>query len=207
MKKSMSFFAIAMMLLLIPAVASAKDKTGSFGIGYDSSLAGVGGASARYQIAKNFGVQAILGFQQQSYDVKDDNDETVSSNSARTLGIALRGDVGIAFTKKTNLSVIFGVDVFNSAISVDPTASGADSTDESETRFAFEVGLKAEYFFTGFFSVHCEVGLAFALANKSSELNIGTPTIGTGDTDVSGFVLNFGQGDTFGNAGFTFWFN
>jgi hypothetical protein len=210
MQKTLSFvLASFLVLALVPAVAAAKDKTGSFGIGYDSTLAGVGGVSARYQIAKNFGVQAVLGFDQQSFDTKDDNDETVASNSFRTLGLALRGDVGIAFTKKTNMSVIFGVDVFNGAISIDPTADGADSTDESDTRFAFEIGLKAEYFFTGYFSVHCEVGLVFALANKQSELTIGNtnPLGGVADADVSGFVLSFGRGDTFGGAGFTFWFN
>jgi opacity protein-like surface antigen len=209
MKKFLGLAVVFVALALIPTTAFAKDKTGGFGVGYDNSLGGVGGVSVRYQVAKNFGIQAILGFEQQSFEQKDDNGETTNSISNRVLQASLRGDVGIAFTKKTNLSVIFGLDIFNASYTDDPTADGADEIDESTTRFAFEVGLKAEYFFTNYFSVHGDVGLAFALINNVNETRIGPvdPRSAVGAADASGFVLNFGQGDVFGAFGFTFWFN
>lgn len=42
--------------------AKFSDKAGRFGIGADTSLGDVGGLSARFQVAKNFGVQSIVSF-------------------------------------------------------------------------------------------------------------------------------------------------
>lgn len=50
-----------------------SDKTGRFGIGADTSLGGVNGLSARFQVAKNFGVQAIVSFVRVNFDTKDAN--------------------------------------------------------------------------------------------------------------------------------------
>ncbi len=199
MKKVLSFVAIAFLVMtFMPMMASAKDKTGAFGIGYDNSLAGVDGVSARFQIAKNFGIQAIVGFEQGSLDVGDNN------TSNRTMELAIRGDVGIAFTKKTNLSVVFGIDVFNGSTDFDPDDADMST---SNTRLAFEVGLRAEYFFTNFFSINTEVGLAFATASRAADAQGFFANSADDEDDTSGYYLAFGQGDVFGAAGFTFWFN
>ncbi len=53
-------------------------KTGRFGIGTDTSLGNVGGLSARFQVAKNFGIQAIVSFVR--VDPNTDNPNTDLTN-------------------------------------------------------------------------------------------------------------------------------
>lgn len=209
MKKVLSSAAIALLALaLIPAAASAKDKTGAFGIGYDTSLGGASGISARYQVAKSFGVQAILGFETTSYsNGESGNAESTRDNTAITA--AIRGDIGLAFTKKTNLNLIVGIDVYNSSFDF---GDAGESTDDSFTQFAFELGLGAHYFFTDWFSINGEVGLAFATVSSITDAgkvsSIGTPVGGgTDGMDMEGYELAFGVGDAFGSFGWTFWFN
>lgn len=221
MKKSYIFAALALMAVMaFPAVASAEkgvkytDKAGRFGIGYDSTLGGVGGLSARFQVAKNFGVQAIVGFTRVGLDFKDDNDQTTATSTVQVIAGALRGDIGIAFTNKAAVSIVFGVDVFSDSSSTEFTAANVDSQEESDTRFAFEAGLKVEYYFSDFFSVHTEVGFLFSLVNRAEEAAFITTRAGqpinaggaAATNNVDGSVILFGIGDTFGNAGFTFWF-
>jgi opacity protein-like surface antigen len=212
MKKVISSAAIVLLALaMVPSIASAKDKTGAFGIGADSSLGAVSGISARYQVAKSFGIQAILGFDTVNYN-NDESGNTEVDASATQIRAAIRGDIGLAFTKKTNLNLIVGIDVYNS--STDVTVAGT-SNDDSQTQFAFELGLGAHYFFTDWFSVNGEVGLAFATISSTDD--IGTLSdiggsggfMGGGDDgkNASGYELAFGRGDTFGSFGWTFWFN
>jgi hypothetical protein len=151
------------------------DKTGRFGIGGDATLAGVGGLSARFQVAKNFGVQAIFGFARVS--VGEDASFTATD-------IALRGDIGLAFTQNTNLSVIFGVDIFRDGASV-------GGMSDSSTDIALEGGMKVEYFFNDLLSIHGEVGIVVFT--------------GDGTDTVIGGAPQFQFPDTFGRAGFTFW--
>jgi len=221
MKKSHVLSAIALLIVMaIPAVASAEkgvkytDKAGRFGIGADTTLGGVGGLSARFQVAKNFGVQAIVGFTRVGLDFKDEQDTTSATSTSQQIAGALRGDIGIAFTNKAAVSIVFGVDIFSDSTSTDFTAANLNDQEQSDTRFAFEAGLKVEYFFSDFFSVHTEVGFLFALVNRAEEAafitnRAGVP-IGSGaagaTNNADGSVIIFGLGDTFGNAGFTFWF-
>lgn len=196
MKKFLGSLAVLLLVMtLIPSMASAKDKTGGFGIGGDATLAGIDGISARYQIAKNFGLQVVLGFDYNSSDTKSGSTVT-NSSTMRDLQLAIRGDVGIAFTKKTNLGVVFGVNTFNNATKNEP--QGGEAMETSDTNFTFEAGLKAEYFFTGFFSVYAETGFTFAFKNEDS---------GEGGNDMEGYEMKFGVAEPFGAAGWTFWFN
>ena len=221
MKKSHVLSALALIIAMaIPAVASAEkgvkytDKAGRFGIGADRTLGGVGGLSARFQVAKNFGVQAIVSFARIGLDAKDANDQTQATTSVQQIAGSLRGDIGLAFTNKTALSIIFGVDIFSDSSSLEITGNADNNVETSDTRFAFEAGLKAEYHFTDYFSIHTEVGFVFALVNRASEAafiasSAGVPLPSGGDTGAvseDGSVIVFGVPDTFGNAGFTFWF-
>ena len=212
MKKVLSTGAIVLLaLVMIPAAASAKDKTGAFGIGYDTSLGGVGGISARYAVAKSFGIQAILGFDTVSYN-NTESGAAEASFDATQVRAAIRGDIGLAFTKKTNLNLLVGIDVYNQSYEA---GLGDNKNDDSATSFAFEIGLGAAYFFTDWFSVNGEVGLAFATVSKTQDIgNLsgiggggGFAGGGTDGTDAEGYELAFGRGDTFGSFGWTFWFN
>lgn len=207
MKKVLSSAAIVLLaLVMIPAAASAKDKTGAFGIGYDTTLGGVGGISARYAVAKSFGLQVILGFDTTSYGNTESGAAEATNNDTQ-IRAAIRGDIGLAFTKKTNLNLIVGIDIYNSSFDY---SVGDTSTDDSFTQFALELGLGASYFFTDWFSINGEVGLAFATISKVTDAGtvsgIGTP-VGNADMDSEGYELAFGRGDVFGAFGWTFWFN
>jgi hypothetical protein len=87
-------------------------------------------------------------------------------------------------------------------------------TDADAMRFAFEMGLRGEYHFSHFFSVHAAVGGTVALLNRASQVPMVASRDGRnlvasgGDTgDVDGSVLGFGFGDALGTMGFTFWFH
>lgn len=72
--------------------------------------------------------------------------------------------------------------------------------------FAFSAGLKTEYHFTAFNSIHCEVGFVFALINRAETDYIDKVVPSTpANTNVSVSGPSFGS-DLFGGAGFTVWF-
>lgn len=85
-----------------------SDKAGRFGIRTDTTLGGVGGLSARFQVAKNFGIQAIVSFTRIGLDAKEDNSDLTNYVSTVLVGPAVRGDIGLAFTNKVNLETIIG---------------------------------------------------------------------------------------------------
>lgn len=208
MKKVLSSVGIAVLALaLIPAAAAAMDKTGAVGIGADSTMGGVSGLSARYQIAKNFGIQAVLGFDTTSYDNTEDGDANVTRDDTQ-IRAAIRGNIGLAFTKRTNLDLIVGIDVYQGSFAQEGPGDADD--DDSHTSFAFELGLGAHYFFTDWFSINGEIGLAFSTVADPADVgrvsNVGTPVAGA-DGDIEGFELGFGRGDLVGGFGWTFWFN
>ena len=193
--------------LALPATASAKeftDKTGRFGLGADTSLGGVGGLSARFQVAKNFGVQAIVGFTRVVFE-SDDGAGGVVETTDRGIAAVVRGDYAFAYTNRSSMSAIFGVDIFNANTSFE---SGGVSMDDSTTRFAFEAGLKVEHHFTDWFSVHGEVGLLFAIDGIGDDdgAALTSPNSDVGSAVADGTTVVFGVGDVFGNAGITFWF-
>lgn len=202
MKKFFSAFAVVLMaMVMIPSMASAKDMTGRFGIGGDSTLAGVSGVSARFQIAKNFGIQAVAAFSQVSATDESGNDDV--DLTAQRIAIAVRGDIGVAFTNKTNLSVVFGINIINASTDND---NDNDDDDLDATAFPFEVALKVEHFFTDFFSIHVETGFVVAFFDEKNQGVIngaGAVPLGEG----SGTLIDIGRSDVFGTAGFTFWFN
>lgn len=75
----------------------------------------------------------------------------------------------------------------------------------------FDVGLKSEYHFTDYFSIHTEVGIVFALVNRGEESSIYSMKAG-GDTPFempsepsATLSLEIGS-ELWGGAGFTVWF-
>lgn len=168
--------------LLAAGPVQAKDMSGRFGLGYDQALGGISGVSGRYQIASNFGLQGILGITSFSQDTG------AGEISQTNLGVGLRGDIALAFTDTTNLSIIFGVDIFNQSVEV-------GGVDDSSTDIAFEAGMKVEYFFNSLLSVHGEGGLVIFTGDGTATV-IGGPPMDVG----------VARPDLFGSAGFTFWF-
>lgn len=57
-------------------------KSGRFGIGADTSLGGVNGLSARFQVAKSFGIQAIVAFAPVGLESKNENADLTNYVSA-----------------------------------------------------------------------------------------------------------------------------
>jgi hypothetical protein len=181
----------------------AKDMTGRFGIGGDTSVAGVNGVSLRFQVAKAFGIQAITSFSQVSATEESGNDDVDFTN--RNINFAIRGDfqiTGVSASKGPNMSLFAGVNIINSKIDSD---DNNDDNDIEETIFPFEFGLKVEQFFGNHFSINLEVGVLLAFFDEKQQglLNTGGIAIGEGN----GQVLSIGGADSFGSAGFTFWFN
>lgn len=168
--------------VLAAGPAQARDMTGRFGVGYDQSLGGITGISGRYQAARNFGIQAIFGFDTFSAETG------AGDVSETTIELGLRGTIGLAFTETTNLGVIFGVDILNQSAE----AGGVDS---SSTDVALEAGMSVEYFFNNMLSVHGEGGLVI-FTGDGTDTVIGGPPMDVG----------IARPDLFGSAGFTFWF-
>jgi hypothetical protein len=158
------------------------DKTGQFGIGYDQTLGGIGGLSARYQVASNFGLQGIFGFDTVSL-------ETGAGDVSETrIELGLRGVFVLAQTSNTNLGIIFGVDILNQS-------AEAGGVDNSSTDVALEGGLAVQYFLHEMFSINGEGGLVIFTGDGTSTV-IGGPPMDVG----------VARPDLFGSAGFTFWF-
>jgi hypothetical protein len=206
MKKLLSGVGVVILALaLIPAAASAKDKSGAVGVGYDNTIGDASGLSVRYQVAKSFGIQAILGFSTTSYDNGESGDGSANTSDTNTT-IALRGNIGLAFTKKTNLDLILGVNIYNESHDYDNPGDGDDDND-GHTSFNFELGLGAHYFFTDWFSINGEVGLAFATIGDQKDVGRVASGLSVVGDKGDGTELVFGKGDGFGSFGWTFWFN
>ena len=203
MKKTLSFVVAATLILtLLPGLASAKDMTGRFGIGGDTTVAGVNGISARFQIVKNFGIQAVASIDNSSATEESGNDDV--DITLRSINVALRGDIqitGVSASKGPNLGLFFGVNVINGLI--DPDPADADN-DINETIFPLEFGLKIEHFFNNHFSVHLELGALLVFYDEKQQVfvNGAIPL-----TEGKGQIFRLGVADSFGDAGFTFWFN
>lgn len=186
--------------------ADAKDLTGRFGVGADSSLGwgGMGpagssfslenrGIAATYYVSKMFGLQLLAMFDitSLSYEVPGADDAEWSANQ---WGVSIRGIVPIAFTNDVNLGLLVGINIVGKG---DDNGNDTDDDDTNAMFLSFDLGLRPEWFITEHFSIHTQVGVAISLFNEDN----------TGLPDASGVDLNFfGNPDFIGQAGFTFWF-
>ena len=202
MKKILGILLTAgVILTLMPGVSMAKDMTGRFGVGGDTTVAGVNGLSLRFQVAKAFGIQAVTSFNQVS--ATEETGEDVDFTN-RNINFAIRGDfqiTGVSASKGPNMSLFAGVNIINAKINSD---DDNDDNDIEETIFPFVFGLKVEQFFGNHFSVHMEVGALLVFFDEKQQAFAGSPIP---LTEGDGTIFRFGDADAFGNAGFTFWFN
>ncbi len=200
MKKTLLTPVVALAaLLMIPAVASAKDMSGRFGLGGDTSLAGVNGISARFQVAEKVGIQAIVDFDQVSFTEESGNNDVDVTN--QTFAFALRADfkaLQVSDSKGPNLSIFVGINFVSLSVDSD---NDVDEDDVDATLTPFELGLRIEHFFGNHFSIHMESGLAVALFDEDNAVLAGVAGLGKGNGQS--IKLNT---DLLGSAGWTLHF-
>jgi len=181
------FLFVVLTVLVSTSTAQAKDLSGRFGVGADSSLGlatddnvlgpsfGFPGLSLVFHATKALGFQLIGSLGSDSFE----------GDSTTRIGVAFRTLLSFEMTEEANLSAVAGASLF---------IENGENFDRS--RFAAEVGLRPEWFVSDNFSLHTQLGLSLALTSAENEMNT-----------TNGFELDlFGNADLLGNAGFTFYF-
>lgn len=108
--------------------AKYSDKAGRFGIGTDTTLGGVGGLSARFQVAKNFGVQAIVSFVRVSFDDKNANEDLTNYVSSTIAFVSSALDSTQPGTRPANFVSV--LPVVTPAPTPSPANENAEETPE-----------------------------------------------------------------------------
>jgi hypothetical protein len=172
-------------ITVLATTASAKDTDGKFGLGYDQSLGGVSGLTARYWVG-DFGIQGTLGVD----FVKPD-----SGDSKMAFLFGLAGIYNFAKSENANLGVGLYIDLgfANKAMT-----GGEDSS----FQFNFAIPLRGEYFFSDHFAVNLATGLTIAIIPKKGRVLDANNSA----SSPKDFGVKFGAGGLFGSAGFTYYF-
>lgn len=202
MKKQLVAVLAALILVVgFAGTASARDMTGSFGIGMDSSMLSPGyGPGTRalgltYYLHKLVGLQLLFNV---DYDTVSGDDDI--SNSEMGWYVALRGIVPFALSEQANLSGVLGLNVGGES---NTTKSGADKRETSYTTFWIDLGLRPEWFVSEHLSLHTQVGISVFFKTKDYV----DMKHGSNPSKASGVALSvFSGAHLFGNAGVTFWF-
>ena len=166
--------ALVSALLLLPTLASAKDMTGKFGLGYYLSDAPVG---LRYWVTPKVGLDVGLGL-----DMTDTGTETATSYFF---------DVGIPYivvgTERANFFVRVGALIGI----LDDRVYGSGTLDDTWTNVTASIAPGAEVFFGDNFSLEASHGINFEFISPpvgDSRMNINT--FGSSTTDL-GFHFYF----------------
>ena len=185
---------ILLAALLAPLPALALDLEPRFGVGYQSTLGGAQGLSARYQASATIGLELIAGFEQ----ILPDSDEVGAVDVLYFAGgfsFVLASDERGLISLGTRVNV--GTGTFERRVEERLHL-------DRVTDIAFEVPLSIEYFVTPHFSLRVGVGLVFAIINSEGRVLLGNDTFDPQDR-TGGSSLSLGVGEVLGNAGFTLW--
>lgn len=194
MRRTLPTAALAL-ALLVPQGAEAIEIAKRFGLGYQVTLAGAHGLSARYQASQSIGLELIGGFNAAWFD-DNENGKVDSifvaggfsfvlvSDDRGLLSLGTRVSVGTAFDKATRRGE-------------EPAARVTD--------IAFEVPLSIEYFVTPHFALRTGVGLVFAIVHDETSV-LGESDELNRSERVGGSSVSFGTGEVLAAAGFTVWF-
>lgn len=185
MRKVSALLATVATMTLLATTASAKDTDGKFGLGYDQSLGGVSGLTARYWIG-DIGIQGILGVD----FVKPD-----AGDSAMAFLFGLGAIYNFAKSEHANLGVGLNIDL----------GFGNKGYMKGDSSFQFNIAipLRAEYFFSDAFAVNVSTGLTVAIIPKKGQVLKSAQNSATTAKDLG---FRFGAGTLFGAAGFTYYF-
>lgn len=173
-------------MTLLATTASAKDVDGKFGLGYDQSLGGVSGLTARYWIG-DIGIQGILGVD----FVKPDQ-----GDSRMAFLFGLGAIYNFAKSEHANLGVGLNIDL---GFANKAAMGGADSS----FQFNVAIPLRAEYFFSDAFAVNVATGLTVAIIPKKGQVLKDAQNSAAAPKDLG---IRFGAGSLFGSAGFSYYF-
>ena len=183
------------------STAEAKDNGGRFGIGVESALGfaapldddlvflglGVPGLSLDYHVSAGLQLQAIVGVSLAT-GIDDGPDR-------RDTGwqLSLRAIPTFQLSDEVNLGLPIGFTMVGAR-------SKPDGIDAATARyFAFEAGVRPEWFVHERLSLFTSIGFVFAITDEDLGASIGA-------TDrVISFDF-FGNAGLLGNAGFHFWF-
>jgi len=186
---------------------------GKFGIGFDQTLAGVSGISAKYWI-KDFAIRGVLGL---DFVIPGDGDTRTGVNFA----------LGMIYNFSRSEMSNLGIGIMADLGYKNAAATGKGSTIQVNV----EVPLTAEFFLSDHFSFHISLGIAIVIVSENGTSLGGarprTDAQGNPITDAQGNVTNYdgdisatgeaagdndkagvhlGSGSLFGNVGITYYF-
>ncbi len=197
------------------------NKKGRFGIGADVSLGysnsetgepsnftyktsnGGGAVNLRYFLLDDLIING--GFGVMSSKRRSESDFNTFSQ-VKTTGTIIKLGVQAPLIKlgqdqSVTISPVLGVDIFNGTAT--SSVSGFDDREEDFTSTIIGLGLRGEYFPTQYLSLFAESGIRISFFVETNVASLVNQTEGD---FTEGGVIVFGVADTFGNAGFTFWF-
>ena len=116
---------------------------GDFGVGFETTLAGLAGVAGRYQMNEDLGLYGVLA-------VSIATEDGFSDNIALGAGATWR----LKAFEQGGISAVGGIDIGRSENA---------GTMLTATVIALEAGLQADWFIDPRLSVHAQVGAAFAL--------------------------------------------
>ncbi|MFO0744883.1 MAG: hypothetical protein U1F43_04295 [Myxococcota bacterium] len=156
MKKLALVLGTALPLAATTGTAMAKDMKGRFGAGVHlADLGGVPGSLSLKYWVSDLGIQALLGL-----SIKGDDGDTPGDESSTGFGLGLRLLFNFARANDTNM--YGGAGVRLGLIDADATI--------------IDLVLGIEHFFTDYFSVGVETGLAFDVGGSATNITLGPST-------------------------------
>jgi len=130
------------------AAAEEASMAGKLGLGFDATLSGAAGLTARYWILPKLSLGAVISYDQTSND----------GNSVSEFDLGLRGLYAIIQDGSFDLDVGGGISIIRNAVST-------DAGDDSSTDFAIDLGLGPTWWVTDHFALNLFFGLVFDTSN------------------------------------------